>query len=221
MIRAWLGETERIRMSTLGDVTRRVKRLFGDENSIQLKDSDLIDWTNDAVVTLARETGFSENLLSSAYSSTTDGIPVPDGFFQVKRITFAGNSLLRTSLGELDSLGANSAASGSSATHYYIFADKFYVYPVPATSDTLKVWYAQIPGPLSDPNSTLPVPPAQFNDIVRMVMVRARELDQDYDAMNQTSAEVIQSLARSRDEETGRPNTTFPVVRDDPGDMWY
>jgi hypothetical protein len=206
----------------LGSVIRRVQRLFGDDNEVQIHVTDIIDWVNEGIANLARETEFATDVKSTAYDSTTQGFSQPTGFFREKRVTFNDVPLYKSTLGELDSLGVSvTGDSASQPTHFYFWQDKVWLYPQPSASGTLKLWYIFIPNEVSDPDAELPVPAPYHVDLIRFCLARARELDEDYQSANQLYGEVTANMGRSRDEQQNRGNQTFPVVRDDPSDWNY
>lgn len=204
----------------LGSVIRRTQRLFGDDNEVQIQVTDIIDWVNEAISNIARETEFASDFATVQYTPTMQGTPLAVNFFREKRVTFNDTPLQKTELTELDQTGINNADPASQPSHFYLWQNALWMYPTPASTGTVNFWFITIPADVSDPDTELPIPPPYHVDVVRFCLARARELDEDYSAANQLYGEVTANMGRARDEQQNRGNSTFPVVRDDPADMW-
>ena len=196
----------------LREAVKQVQRIFGDDNEIQVDVSDITDWINNAILKIARESEYFQQVSTTAYG--TSGLTLPDGFFAEKRVTYNDIALNKTSLLELDDLGAN-ITSNAAPAWFYIWGTTLFLYPVPNDGGLLKVWFTAIPGRITDPDSQLPLPVEFHADVVRMALVNARELDQDYNEAARISNEVTTSMAMIRHDQMNRSKETYPVVRGD------
>lgn len=215
--------SEREVVANLSDVVRRVQRIFGDDFETQIRTSDIKDWANEALVIIVRQTECLQATAQFTYGPTTDGVDLPTDFIGEKRITFDGVALDRTQIGELDDLGVDTTtAQGSMPVKYYIWGPKLYLYPRPSVAVTngLTLWYIQHPGTQTDVNEQLPIPIDFHDDVVRMCLIRARELNEDYEQAARLQEEVNARLGMARDDQQNRVRETYPVVRDDPADIW-
>lgn len=205
----------------LGDVIRQVQRLFGDSFEVQINVSDIKDWANEAIMQIVRQAETNQASASFTYGPTTDGVDLPAQFIGEKRVAFNGTSLEKTSINELDDVGINSTDTGA-PNKFYIWGSKMYLWPVPSPSVTngLVLWYIQAPARVDDVNIQLPVPLVFHMDVVRMCLIRARELNEDYEQARVLKAEVDANLGQVRYESENRARETFPVIKDDPGDWW-
>jgi len=206
----------------LGDVIRQVQRLFGDSFEVQIEVGDIKDWANEAIMQVVRQAETAQAEFQATYGPTTDGVTLPTQFIGEKRVTFDGVPLERVTINELDDIGVLPSDIAGSPCKFYVWGDKIYLWPLPATSVTngLKVWYVQAPARIDDPNVPLPLPVVFHMDVVRMCMVRARELNEDYEQARVLKQEVDANLGAVRHDQENRMRETFPVVRDDPADWW-
>jgi len=206
----------------LGDVIRQVQRLFGDSYEVQINVSDIKDWANEAIMQIVRQAETNQQSAQFTYGPSTDGVDLPTQFIGEKRVTFAGIALEKTSLNELDDTGASPTATGGSPSKFYTWGSKMYLWPVPHTSvsNGLVLWYIEAPNRVDDTNAQLPIPLVFHMDVVRMCLIRARELNEDFEQARVLKAEVDANLGNVRYEAENRTRETFPVVKDDPGDWW-
>jgi len=204
----------------LGDVVRQVQRIFGDTYEVQIQVSDIKDWANEAMTIIVRQAETNQNTQKFDYGPTSTGVALPTQFIGEKRVTFNGIPLDKTTIGELDNLGSPPETNSGTPTHFYIWGNTLYLWPLPPTLVTqgLQLWYIEAPARLDDLNIPLPIPLVFHPDVVRMCLVRARELNEDYEQARVLQAEVDQNLGKIRYDQEARPRETFPVVRDDPAD---
>lgn len=203
----------------MGDVIRQVQRLFGDTFEVQINVADIKDWANEAMLQIVRQAETNQASASFTYGPTTDGVALPTQFIGEKRVTFNGLALDKSSINELDDLGAAPTDSGTPIM-FYTWGPKMYIWPPPASSVTngLIIWYIEAPNRVDDVNVQLPIPLVFHMDVVRMCLIRARELNEDYEQARVLKAEVDANLGQVRYDQENRARETFPVVRDDPAD---
>jgi len=204
------------------DVVRQVQHLFGDSFEVQIKVEDIIDWINESLMTIARETEYKTSTQTTAlYGPTTLGVDLPVDFIGEKRVTWDGTPLNKTELTALDDLGALPSDIGPAVSHFYFWEDKTWLYPQPGTAKPMLLYYVAAPTLVGDMNIPLALPLHFHKDIVRMCMVRARELNEDWDQARVLQNEIDANLGKTRDDQQNRGRETFPVVRDDPADWMH
>jgi len=206
----------------LGDVVKQVQRLFGDNFEVQIKVDDIIDWANEAMMAIVRQAETNQASASFTYGPTTDGVTLPVQFIGEKRVTFNGVPLEKTSINELDDIGVLPTDIAGTPVKFYTWGGKMYIWPAPAASLTngLIIWYVEAPARVDDVNIQLPIPVVFHMDVVRMCLVRARELNEDYEQARILKQEIDANMGQVRFDQENRARETFPVVRDDPGDWW-
>jgi len=209
------------RALNLDQAVSRVQRLFGDDFEVQIKVTDVVDWVNESIMTIARETECFTATQTANYGAATLGLALNTDFIGERRITWDGVPLDRTEITSIDNLGLFPSDVGGSPTHFYFHDSKIWLYPQPTATKSLVIAYVQAPAVISDMTAQLPVPIFMHNDVCRMAMIRARELNEDFDQAARLQQEVDASLGKSRDDQQNKARETFPVVKDDPSDWSY
>lgn len=206
----------------LGDVVRQTQRIFGDTFEVQISVSDIKDWANEAMMQIVRQAETNQAKAVFDYGPEIDGVDLPTQFIGEKRITFEGISLNKTSLNELDDIGVQPTDSTGAPSKFYIWGGKLFLWPVPTTlvENGLELWYIEAPPRVDDVNLQLPIPLVFHMDVVRMCLIRARELNEDYEQARVLKAEVDANMGQVRYDQENRTRETFSVVRDDPADWW-
>lgn len=205
----------------LDQAVRQVQTIFGDNFEVQFEAEDVVDWINEAQMTIARETECFTATQTATYGSTTQGVSYNADFIGERRVTWDGIPLDRTELTSIDNLGVlppDVSGGIGTPTHFYFWDQKIWLYPQPSTSKTLTLYYIAAPATLSNMSDQLTVPGHYHKDVVRMALVRARELNEDYSEASRLQSEVDQNLGKARDDQQNRARETYPVVKDDPDD---
>ena len=200
------------------DVVRQVTRLVGDEYETQVQKTDILDWANEYIMLLARDAEFNQLLFSQQYTSTTPGLPLPVQFIGEKRVTFNDVPLDKTSLTELDNIGGNPIASTSEVTHFYMWGNYIWLWPTPANTGTLNMWYVGAVNAVGDFDADLPLPLIYHKDVVRACVLRFREQSEDYEQLQAMNDEVSKLTAKIIHDQTFQSRETYPVVKPGPGD---
>lgn len=203
----------------LTKVINNVLRIIGDTNQVTVKAEDIVDWANESILTIVRETECITATDTSDYGPTTQGHALPTQFIGEKRVTWDSIPLDHTDITSLDNTGlVPPDTAGGTPSHYYFHAGMIWLYPQPATTKSLALYYVQAPSRLDDLNTELPLPIHLHNTVTRMTLIRARELNEDFDVAAKLQSEVDQNLGKDRDDIQNRQRETFPVVKDDPND---
>lgn len=208
----------------LNDVVRHVQRIFGDEYEVQIKTEDIVDWANESIVTIARETEFKTGTLGPVpYGPSTDGVALPTQFIGEKRVTWDSVPLDRAEINQLDDMTTveTTGVLGARPTHFYFWDEKIYLHPTPGQAANLVMNYVATPSTHTEMSAPLPLPLHHHWTVIRMCLVRARELNEDFDQAARLQTEVDGLLGKSRDDQNNRFRETFPVVKDDPADWCW
>lgn len=197
---------------------RKVRRLFGDENNIVIDRQDIVDWTNAAMVDIARTTQCLP--FDKTQAANTFPVTLAD-FISMYRVTYgtAATPKSFTTLEQIDAEFVGSAAVGQ-PKRYYIRGNKVYLHPTPETGDTTTVTltYNRMPTELTlvatDP---IDVPISYHEDLVRYCLARAYEKNENYQAQETSEAAYATGL-NQRIWEKNQADESFPFVRPDPMD---
>lgn len=213
---------------TVQDVLTAVKRQFGDESGVQLTDSDITRWVDDA----QREVIMNNQEINS----TVVSINTVAGTYQypvlasipnieiVRSIHYDGKILRHMSFQSAQEyiIKADSDENRGTPMFWYEFAGTLNLYPVPDTSITggLKIFYSASPTEITSTSDTLTVPDSYFNAIVTYVMKQAMNMDENFQAAQQYDQQFevyIQKLANRTQTESN----TYPTITLLPGDSDY
>ena len=198
---------------------RKVRRLFGDENNIVIDRQDIVDWTNAAMVDIARTT----QCLPTDKTQAANTFPVTlADFISMYRVTYGSAATPKTftTLEQIDAEFVGNAAVGI-PLRYYVRGNKVYLHPTPATNDSTSVTltYNRMPTELTlaatDP---IDVPISYHEDLVRFCLARAYEKNENYQAQ-ETSEASYQAGVNQRIWERNQADESFPFVRPDMQDM--
>lgn len=206
---------------TLGDVKSRVRRSFGDEASVQINDSDLIAWANDAQSLIVDK---NKSLKAVADSMSVKGqaeytFPSPQ-ISQVEAILYDGQPLKNVDIAvAMNTIMRDDPLQEDEGTplSWYEFAGKFVLYPKPGEEKQIRVFYTKYPEDLVTDSQLLSVPNKYFNAVVDYCLWKAYELDEDWQAAAAKENHFRISLEEQSEEEREAENITYPVIQD----VWW
>lgn len=205
----------------LGDIKTAVKRQFGDESGVQITESDITRWANDALVDIIRKVEITNQHRETAAISGDAGYELPSNFMYIARVTYDNRLLRERKLRDLD-LQSNSVDSVGSGTpeYYYIWSNTLYLHPAPSStgSGNLDIWYVSRPESLVSNADEPEIPDHMHEDIVRYCLARAKELDEDYEAAVLFEADYEARMMQARYESSSQPTDSYPSIRVLPGD---
>jgi len=200
------------------DVATDVKRIFGDEALVELKNTDLLRWTNAA----QREISSSHTVLKGKAShnlvaeQTLYTLPLGSPVAQVKGVHVEGKPLKAVAFQEaqeqilredpeLKSLGA--------PRMWYEWDGDLYIYPAPPESKTngLEIFYLAYPANLAALSETLKVPDRFYNQIVDYVLAQAYRLDENWQATAYQDARFRDSMNRHLAKEDIVDSQFYPT----------
>jgi len=206
----------------LTDIIKRVQRIFGDEDEVQIQVQDIISWVSDGQMEIARQTECLTKSTEFDFDPITfTGFILPADFIMEKRVTWVGRPLNKTTLTDLDQYGSNTGASNDQDVQmYYLWGGSIYPWPVgtSATVKALKLWYVCAPDPLTQMNDQLQIPLYMHEDLVRYAIMRARELNEDVEQATAMGVDLNTRLVQSRSEAFNPYKDQYPVIRDYAGD---
>lgn len=205
----------------VSEIKRAVKRQFGDESGAQITDEDIVRWINDAQVDIVRKTELVNEHRESGAVSGDGTYELPSNFMAMARVTFDNRLLPQRLLRDLDldSNGVDTVATGTPQS-YYVWSNTLFLYPAPSASGSgnLDIWYVSRPTTMANDTDIPDLPVHMHEDIVRYCLVRAKELDDDYDGAKRMSEDYDSRIAQVIYESTSQPVDSYPAVRALPGD---
>ena len=175
---------------TLADVKRRVKRQFGDTAAVQITDSDIQDWTNQAARDLIRMNNLNKKRAVANTTANTPMYTLPVGLVSLMGVKYQGKTLQQLSQEEADQYIPYDDATVSagyptgSPTHFWLYDNSIFLYPAPQASGTtdLLLYYTMmnangIANDTDDLLTVLGLPVEYHNRVIEFCLAQAYELD--------------------------------------------
>jgi hypothetical protein len=209
----------------VGDIRRRANNMLGDDAMVVFEALDMVDMINDAIVDICRKTGVITAIMALPTTASKEMYDVPTDAIEIKRITYKGTRLIRTTWQELDMIDpSRQPATGNPGTlgeptKFYVDGNFFGLYPIPSVSTApgLQIWYTQIPALVVNDTDIPGIPIAVHEDIVTRVIARGHELVEDYQAAQSKAAEYNQSITLTQQQLMDSTEETYPYIRDTEG----
>lgn len=203
----------------ISQIASQVRRIFGDGGGVFLVDQDFIDWTNDAIAQIVRETKCSVTSVSATAPSYVNGLAFPARFVQMIRVTYNNIPLPFVSQEDLDTKYSQMNTVADSPLFYYQNdADQtFRLFPNASAGDTNQVtWvYSVLPADLTLVSQSPSIPERYHSDVLLYCRARAYERNQDSGAYDRAMTE-FQTRISTRVSEDVAVDDSYPVIRDDP-----
>lgn len=206
---------------TVDDIFIRVKRTFGDEAGAQIENADILRWANDGQLDIARKT---QCIVKTEIYNTTNGVyevNIPPAFLFFLRATCDGRLLSPISYQELDARYPNRAETYPTGVPEYItfIGNTMYLYPAPVASGVgnLLVIYAARPAILVNTADNLEIPDRFYETLIRFCLMRAKELDGDWEAARIFQKSYEEELQGINTELENSNDSSYPVIRETEG----
>lgn len=201
----------------VSDIERKVKRIFGEGGEVFITQADVIDWINDGINQIIRETKCNITTTTAVASTFVSGVQLPTGFIQMVRVTYDSTPLPFVALEDLDSKYSNLAGPDSPVYYYVDSANKMWLFPGSSASDSriVSYTYTSIPTALTTAGQTPGIPERYHEDLVIFCKMRAYERNQDQ-RLQQGAYEEFNARISLRIAEDTATDDTYAVIRDDP-----
>lgn len=208
------------------DIANRVKRQFGDQAGIQITDTDIIRWINDAQEDIANDNqGLLEATGVADIVSGQQDYSLPADFSMLRSLQYNGVHLQKLSFNEF-----NEYIDGFKKTNPPLYGngipDSFMVwnntvtmFPTPNQSIVggLTIYYIRHPTQIASFSDAITVPVQYHSAIVDFVLQKAYELDEDMQKANVKKGEFDQRVMKmnGRNEETQEYYPTITTLPED------
>ncbi len=215
----------------VSEIQGRVKRQFGDESGVQIQDSDIINWINDAMRQfVVSNDGLFEKVDTLGVVPGTQEYALPVDLLLLQSISYKDTS--DTAYRKLKGYSAaefNEYIDGWSGTDvtgtptcYQIFAKNIVLFPVPdhTKADAIKIYYNRIPALVSLPSDTPELPELYHQTIVKYCLTQAYELDEDWDAVGAKGSQIGGDLQLLKGRDEWKNQETYPVITVNLDDAW-
>jgi len=210
-----------------GNIIKRTQRIFGDTVESQIFVDDIFDWINEAMRQIARDTEVLEGETDLNTSSSTGEITLPIDFIRAKRVNYLGQWIQQTTLADLDRVDfpndALKVVNGQFANLWYVWGNKLHIYPDPGLNQTgaIHLWYVRLPLEVNTQDDIPEIPDYMHEDLVRFCLMRARELNEEYDQSAKIEQEWKNRVAQTKEQSQNPYANSYPAVRQWDGDSFW
>lgn len=212
-------------------IAARVKRQFGDESGVQVTDSDVMMWLNDALREAAIQNS-NINLKRKYVPCIADEVsyPLPDAtnVIGVHSIQYRASDgerylpLMYASTAQMDQLfpdwnsgyTPNNAGSGTPAFYSVGASGKFIVYPAPEATYGLgfSILYSSMFTETSDLNVGLEISPRYYQYLVEYCLMKAYEMDENWEAADRKASYIQSTLNVLSVDDANMNQGIFPSI---------
>ncbi len=184
----------------------RVKRQFGDESGAQLKDADIIDWINEAQREIYTKNNLGMKKGTVATIIGTSEYAFPNDLMRLFNVKYDGNTLQEISQQDVDEFIANYdtlTLGNGTPTHYWTYADKITLYPVPDSVKNLTIRYNRTPSDIvADDSIPLDLDLKYHNRVLDYCHAQAAHLDNDMQKYTLFMQRFEGKVNSTKDDET-------------------
>ncbi len=215
----------------LSDIKIRVKRSFGDEAQVQITDSDITRWVNDAQrYIVSNNEGVLQKAVTADIVADQQEYTVPTDLFVLRSVSIKTESLNTyyplqgTNQADFNALfdgwEANTLTRGAPG-YYHKFSNIIKLYPIPLQSVAagLKIYYNRYPVDLTVDAQEIDLPTAYHTIVLDYVMQQAYELDEDWKAVEAKQSQVELGMHRNKGREDRQPSITYQTITTLPEDI--
>lgn len=202
----------------LSDVLQYVKRAFGDEAGVQITDTDIIAWANQAQIAIAHSTKCIQgrartDLIANQYAyelPTQDAVEIIN--LRVNGVPVPG---IEHGQAEQQLVNTDPLRTASGTVQYWTKWNntvEFYPTPRETIVNGIDIFYLGVPTRLVNPADFLGLPDRYYTALLDYIMSEAYKLDEDYDAANQAYQNYQLKIGETLDEENQAQNLFYSTV---------
>jgi len=200
-------------------VADTVKRQFGDPDGRQINDFDILGWINLAQQDIVSQNPLLKETVQTNVIQCQDLYTYPTQNIQyIEALHYDSVPLEPYSFQEAQSyILSHLPESGSPEgvpTIWYERAGEVYIFPKPNKNITngLRMYYVKQPEDLALLTDTLSVPDRYFQRVVDLVLTRAYQLDENWEAASYKQQEYVNAMNLLENQENVVQMNTYPSV---------
>lgn len=201
---------------TVQEVITAVQRQFGDESGVQLENSDVIRWINDAQdIIVAKNKVLKAKSTTPAVAGQASYTFPSDNIYQIESIHYNGYRVPNMGFPEAEEQIFTAdplAVSLGDPVLWYEWAGTFTFWPAPNATHNIDLYYTQRPTHVTDTTDVLSVPDKYYQDVVRYCMQQAYEMDEDPANSQAKGQQFDASLNEKSEEERTSQNMTYDTI---------
>ena len=202
---------------TVNDIASVVKRIFGDESGVQLVDTDIIRWVNEAQSEINSKNKVLKKRASISAVPQQSAYVLPSSFKvrQIEGVHYDGSPLkpLTFSQAEQDILAYDPKLEQEGIpSSWYEWAGEITLWPKPSADSQITVYFTEEPATLTSTTDLLSLPDKYFNAIRDYVLAQAYEMDESMDVALRKQEQFGNSVLEMSEEERTSQNMTFQSI---------
>lgn len=211
----------------VSDIITRVRRSFGDNNSVEVTDSDIIRWINDGMREITYQLELLQVKATAATVAGTSNYDLPGDLLKLHSIKWQGSQLQFVSLEQAEQLipyKDNTAQFPTGTpTHYWVWGQQLYLYPAPSSAGSadLEAYYNRYPVEIASPTDTPELPTIYHNRIVEYCMAQAYELDENVFVAELKRNELSNNIQQMKSLNEWEDQDAYPFITSSAEDAGY
>jgi hypothetical protein len=166
---------------TVQNMLTEIKRSFGDESNVQLKDADIIRWINSGQIEIINKNPILKAISTTPGLKDQSSYNIPSDCIQMEMVQVNEIILRACSWEEVRDLTAAGAQSGQPQV-WALYANKIFLYPSPDQNENITIYYAKRPTDVTSAGDLLSIPDRYYDRLKEYIMSRAYEMDEDWTA---------------------------------------
>lgn len=201
-------------------VADAVKRQFGDPDGRQITNDDILRWLNTAQQEIVSQNPILKETIVTGVTAGVNLYTYPSQNVQyIEAVHYKDLPLESYTFQEAQSyiLQRKVETSGVENIRPVIWYERngdLYLYPTPSATETgvLKMYYIKRPSDLTVLSDPLELPDRYFQRIVDLVLSRAYQLDENWEAAKYKQTEYIAGMEQLANQENVTNTNTYPSV---------
>lgn len=200
----------------VGDIKNRVLSTFGDIDSIQVTDDDIIRWVNDGQRELGMRYELKQVKATHDIVGSEANYTLPTYVYKVYSVLVDNKALVRIPIQEYTQWEERNTEEGT--PFYYTVWDRTLILgPTPDKSKTngLTIYYVRLPLPVTSMNDEPTVPVEYFNTLTEYVLGQAYLLDNDKDGYNLMMGKFNATTSDIFNDQVTDKVDVYPSIREE------
>lgn len=204
---------------TASDAITFVKRQFGDESGVQITDTDIIRWINSAQVEIVSRTACLKGKFSTNTVGGQSEYPLPtEQILQIESIHYKRGRVQNIAFADAErtifEADPNGERTAQRPDFWYEWGGKVTFWPgfTDSTVGGITIYASKMPTLITVSSDLLSLPDKFFEAITAWVMMKAYELDEEFDVANNMRQQFGLMLDDKFGEELVTQHMTYPVI---------
>jgi hypothetical protein len=201
------------------DVANVVKRQFGDPDGRQITDSDILEWINQAQQEIVSQNPLLKQVAQANIVDGQDVYQYPASRVQyIEAIHYRGIPLEAYSFQEAQTyilrIKEPETVVAGRPEIWYERDGSIYLFPFPDEDipNGLRLFFTAQPDEITSLSDTLSVPDRYYQRVIELVLARAYQLDENWEAARYKQAEFMNGMEMLANQEHVVNTNTYPSI---------